>query len=52
MFDGTDMYNSSRGLVTAAMARVKTGLAVYLGVIEEKNLLTANGLFLGSVTRR
>ena len=46
------MNNSSTGLVTAARTAVKTGLAVYLAVLKQKNLLGSIGQFSGLVTKR
>ena len=43
------MDNSSTGLVTAARARVKTGLVVYLVGLEQLNWLSIFGQFLGPV---
>ena len=43
---------NSTGLVTAARARVKTGLVVYLAKLEQQNLLSINGQLLGPVTKR
>ena len=39
------------GLVTAARAGDKTGLAVHLADITKQNLLGTNGQFLGPVTK-
>ena len=50
--DAPAMDNSSAGLVTAAMARVKTGLVVYLVGLEQQNWLSTFGQFLGPVTKR
>ena len=46
------MDNSSTVLSTAARAGVKTGLAVYLAILEQQNLLSMIGQFLGLVTKR
>ena len=46
------MDNFSTGLVTAARADVKTGLAVYLAELEQQNLCFVIGQFLGPVTKR
>ena len=42
----------STGLVTAARARVKTGLVVYLAVIGKQKLLRTIGQYLVPVTKR
>ena len=39
-------------LVTAARAGVKTGLVVYLARLEQQNLLSIIGQFLGPVTKK
>ena len=41
------MDNFSSGLVTAAKASVKTGLAVYHAELEQQNMFIAIGQFLG-----
>ena len=46
------MDNSRTGLVTVARAGVKTGLVVYLAVLEQQNWLSIFGQFLGLVTKR
>ena len=46
------MDNLITGLVTAALADVKTCLAVYLAELEQQNLLIAIGQFQGPVTKR
>ena len=46
------MNNFKTGLVTAARADVKTGLAVYLVELEQQNLFIAIGQFSGPVTKR
>ena len=46
------MDNFSAGLVTAARAGVRTGLAVNLAELEQQNLFRAVGQFLGPVTKR
>ena len=43
---------SSTGLVTAARVGVNTGLVVYLARLEQQNLLSIIGQFLGQVTKR
>ena len=45
-------YNSSTALVTEARAGVKTGLAIYLTVLEEHNQLRTIGKFIVPVTKR
>ena len=42
----------STGLVTAARARVKTGLAVYLAELGQQKLLMTIGQYLVPVTKR
>ena len=39
------MDNSSTGLVSAAKASIKTGLAVHLAELEQQNLFIAIGHF-------
>ena len=46
------MDNSSTGLVTAARAGVKTGLAVYLDALKQQNMMSIIGQFLEPVTKR
>ena len=43
--------NSSKGLVTVAKARVKTGLVVFLAMLEQPNVLISNGQLLGPFTK-
>ena len=44
--------NLTTGLLAAARADVKTGLAVYLAELQQQNLCIAIGQFLGPVTKR
>ena len=46
------MDSSNIGLLTAADAGVRTGLAVYLAELQQQNLLSRIGQFSGKVTKR
>ena len=45
------MDNSTTGLVTTTTARSKTGLAVSLAELFQKNLLSTTGQFSGPVNK-